>query len=739
MMRLIGFELAKVWRKKQLLVLLLAILAANLLLHWYGNRATEFQPDLAAYKKAAGLLAPMTEEEKAAWLQKRTEDLKDPQAELLFADTLDQEAVLTEELYKEAEAVTHYREYLQDMQENQKELSGISIFAKKTPSGGEAEEAEETDSFSWRNIQKSREDYRSRTTDNVKWIPSKGPVSSMDSTVTGILCFVAVFLFAVWGIIEEKEKKLFFITRVTDRGLLPDSMAGMAALGISCVFFCLLLYGGNWLFYGIHAGFWDLSWDVQSVYEYMESCYSITLGQYMILSVLTKAAAAFCFGLLLQFTAVMCRRKLVPFIAGIVLLAGNTLLYEFLPPVGGLSVLKYLNLAGVFHTENLYGDYLNFNIAGFPVSRTGLSLLLILILLFSGCVLTAAAFCRGDHFCFMDRSPGREKQKSCLRKCALRERTVHTSLFLHECYKLFFTNRGLLILFVCLLVTGRYYVLQDYRLSVREQYYKELMMQLEGELTDKKEEIILTEKKRYEEAYEELERISRLEGEGKLGRMQAEEQREQWNAVVVFYPAFQRAWQQYERIRESGGIFIYDTGWLYLFGAWGEGFLTELLVFVIGILLMFSNSAAMEFQNKTDLLICSSDSGMHRVFGKKACLCVMTGAVLPFCMRIFHLVLLQKTFPVHYWGSSIQGIARYQDLPVSVPVWLFAVAVLGIQIFVCSLIALCILFLSYWRKNFVQTVLVGALIFVVPPALYAQGIGFMKYLTVYPVYSADIF
>ena len=53
MMKLIRFELAKIWRKKQLLALLLVILSVNILLHWYGNRGMAEQPDLSAYKKAA--------------------------------------------------------------------------------------------------------------------------------------------------------------------------------------------------------------------------------------------------------------------------------------------------------------------------------------------------------------------------------------------------------------------------------------------------------------------------------------------------------------------------------------------------------------------------------------------------------------------------------------------------------------------------------------------------------------
>ena len=174
-MRLVHFELAKIWGKKQLMILLLVILFVNTGLQWYGNRATENKPGLLSYKKAAEFLAPMAEKEKAAWLQSRVEDLEGLRVTeqiaawsgrdgnsleelsrehqeifrkwvsvyekgefLLFTESLAQEITLTNELYQEAEPVTHYGEYLQEMQENQKELSGISIFA-----GSGAETSEE--------------------------------------------------------------------------------------------------------------------------------------------------------------------------------------------------------------------------------------------------------------------------------------------------------------------------------------------------------------------------------------------------------------------------------------------------------------------------------------------------------------------------------------------------------------------------------------------------------------------
>lgn len=749
MMRLLRFELAKIWCKKPFLAILMVLLLTNLLLQWYGNRESERQPGLQSYRKAAETMADMTEQEKFTYLQKLSEDLEnlrvtdqiamwmgrdqnsleDLSAEhqeifrqwypvyqegdfLTYTDSLDKEILLINELFEEAKQVTGYETYLQEMQSNQQELSGISIFAKQNK-----------DSFSKRNIEKSREDYSSRTTAGVRWIPSKGPVSMMDNLVTGILLLVGVLLFAVWGIMEEKEKKLFYITRATNYGVFHDMWARMTILGINCMIFSILLYGCNYIFYGITTGFWNLSIAMQSIDAYMQSCYSMSMGEFMLLSVLTKAVTVYCFGLLLQWITILSRNKIIPFVLGILILAGNILLYELLPAVGAWSPLKYINLIGVFHTENVWGDYLNFNICGYPLSRTVLSVILLGVLFVGFCIMVTIAFWRGDHFSF---PAGRKRKRIACRPYA--------HLFSYECYKILISNRALFVLLACLALSGAYYATRNYSLSAKEEYYQDLMMKLEGELTEDKEAILLAENQRYESALSKLEQIAALEEEGKLGEIQAEEQRDPWYAVLQFYPAFQRAWKQYERIQKDGGQFLYDTGYLYLLGIWGEGFLMELLIFAIGLLLIFSNSVSMEYQNHTDLLIYSSTAGMKKVLLRKAWLCILVGLCFPVCMWIFHRIHLQKTFPMHHWTSSIQTISCFRNLPVGVPIWLFVAAVIGIQILVCCFVALCVTLLSSWRKNFMQTILIGMVLFVVPLVLYAQGIDFMKWLTVYPWY-----
>lgn len=282
---------------------------------------------------------------------------------------------------------------------------------------------------------------------------------------------------------EEKEKRLFYVTRATKYGMFQNIAARIIALWLSCVFFSAILYGSSCAFYFFTSGLGDLSYDIQSVSSYMQSSYSLSIGRYMLLSVFSKAMAIFCFGLFLQFIAIVCRKKIMPFLVGITVLAASALMYKLMPGVGVLNCFKYSNIIGFLHTENLYGDYLNFDIGGYPVSRTGFSILLLAFLTVICCIALFVSFYYGRNLYF--------KQSKVRTKIWFKP---HVSIFRHECYKIFIANHALYILAVCIFAAGYHNCSHNYFSSAQEQYYKDLMLHLEGELNDEKETLLLSEK-----------------------------------------------------------------------------------------------------------------------------------------------------------------------------------------------------------------------------------------------------
>ena len=91
--------------------------------------------------------------------------------------------------------------------------------------------------------------------------------------------------------------------------------------------------------------------------------------------------------------------------------------------------------------------------------------------------------------------------------------------------------------------------------------------------------------------------------------------KEPWYSELAFYPWFQRVQTQYERILSDGGVFIYDTGWLYLFGQMDDDFLINLLLISLCFSFAFANVMAMEDNKGLWGLLSATKLGRNRLLG----------------------------------------------------------------------------------------------------------------------------
>ena len=389
-----------------------------------------------------------------------------------------------------------------------------------------------------------------------------------------------------------------------------------------------------------------------------------------------------------------------------------------------LAAAKYMNITGILKTEQLYGSYLNLNLFGHPVSRLTLSWCVILFLAAVGILASLLLFSRGKSL---------ELKKV---RISVRSRfRPHANLFRHECYKIMITNRALLILLVFGILLGCREGSRQYQPSVKEQYYRDMMLKLEGELTDEKEHLVLAEEARYEEAFARLEEIEEMESAGTISENAADGMKAEWYAVTAFYPAFQRMQQQYQRICEKGGSFIYDTGYLYLFGTMDDGFFINLLLLSLCIVLSFGNVISMEYQKGAWNLLGATGFGRKKICFRKIGVSVLFAsllAVIPFVCRAF---FVSQVYPLHGLTGAVQDIPYCEGFALPVPVLGFLALLAASQILAVVGITLVVLGISWWRKNYVQAVFFGVLLLVIPLVLKLLGLEFAGWISVYPLYG----
>ena len=229
--------------------------------------------------------------------------------------------------------------------------------------------------------------------------------------------------------------------------------------------------------------------------------------------------------------------------------------------------------------------------------------------------------------------------------------------------------------------------------------------------------------------------MDQLIQEGKLDQMEGESLKMQWYPVTAFYPSFERVLQQYERISDSGGSFLYDTGWLYLFGTRNNGFLIDLLMLSLGVILSFCNVIAMEYQRGTWPELCATKTGKGKILLRKTLVCIIAAAVFTSIPILCKALSISAAFPLHGLGNSIRDIPRYQDFAFSVPILVFLALFIFLQILSLIAVTLAVLGLSYWRKSHIQALFFGLLIFAVPLVLTLLGFSFAQWFSVYPIYG----
>lgn len=754
MLRLIPFELGKIWRKRSFILSVCVLLLLHLFLLWYTTLPNEETPPLSAYKMLSTELFGKSESEKGAYIAELKEkidgvclvqnilamqsfdnemgnalaeqelqknpgvferyfDLYQSGNYLKFTDSLEQEQVFIDEICAEQQTVSDYGAYLNSIEENRDTLDGISIF-----------EGQSQDSYSFRNLQKSAKDYAGLTDQNIHFTPSKGITSSMQGVWIDLLLVLSMMLFVGGLITEEKDKKLFFITRSTKHGIWHSIAAKLAALLIHCILLTILFYTAGIVFFGVSAGWFDPGASLQSIAAYTESSLPVSIGGYILLSVLTKALVLFGVGAVLTIFCIFSAVAALPFLAGAGMIAGSALLYYLIPAGSVCSVFKYLNPVGLMKTENLYGGYLNFNLFGYPISRLSLSLGLMFLLCVAGVIGSILLFCQ------MQRLEVRRLRLPCVIPFR-----PHISIFRHESYKLLITNRALLILLLFAFLLAYQSLGRTYTPSVGEQYYQSIMEKLEGEWTKEKESLVLSEKARYTEALQEIEQIDKMVSEGELNVDLADDLKAQANLTLAFYPAFQRVEAQYEHIKADGGSFVYDTGYLYLFGIFEDVFSVDFLILSIGIIIAVSGARTMEYQTGSRYLIGATKTGERKVLLHQAAICALMAAALALVPLLCRIYRISAVYPMHSFRAGIQSIPHFSRFAVPVPIICFVLLFVFSQILSAGLVTAITLAISVWRKNHAQTVFFALLVLAVPMLLKLLGFGMAQWVSLYPLYD----
>ncbi len=758
-MRLTGFELSKIWRKKSFLLLMVLLVSVNLFFLWYLHLPGE-APPLSSYRALQQELSGKTEAEKKVFLTRLHEEmeiyalvneillyqsrddqfaqvmeqqLKSEHPDLLkeygeafrtgdylrYTDSFEQEQALIDEAYAEMEKVSGYGDFLISVAEQRETMASISVFNRGKKK------------FSSRNAEKELADYGAMEQARPSVMLSKSVRAAVELPVTDLLLYLSVFSFAGGLICEERSRKLFLVIRASARGRAATIGAKLAALAVHCIGATAVICGSSLVWCFAAAGMPELGAPLQSLAPYMESALRLSIGEFLLLGMVLKAAVIFVFGELLLLTAMACRQNFMSAMAGAAFLAVSGTVYALIPANSSVNWLKYLNFIGAMRVEALLGGYLNFDLLDCPVSR-----------LFAVCaaVLTMALICGAVSILLFlqgtrlsaEQSKGWRFRLFC--PSAIRP---HSSLFLHEGWKIMVLQHAAAVLLAFILLAGYQHLSQGYTLTPAEHYYQNLMVELEGPLTEEKEALVEGEQARYDAAFAEIERIEGLQADGKISEMTASSMTEPYYRETIFYPSFQRILAQYDWVKgEKDRVFVYDTGYLMLLGMGNDDGLLDYLLLTACLILAFSSVFAMEYQNETWKLLSATALGAKRICRAKVRVCLAASALAAAAVFGFRTVQITRSCPLHQLWAAAENLSVYGDLGIRIPLILLLLAAALVQILVVWMLVLAVLYLSDRVKGQLPAMCLAALALAVPPVLCAMDLTFARWWSLLPLYQA---
>lgn len=617
------------------------------------------------------------------------------------------ERQLLKDVLAEVESCAKYEDYLTGIDETARKMTGISLFA-------------DPDSFSYKNIAKTPEDFAHLKGSELEIAPSKGVEMATGFLATDLIGLIMIMTVVVTIVTREKELNQIALSRTTFKG--------RAALGIAKLFTCfttafiaeILLYAVNFAVSYFTYGFGDLSRQIQSVYDFNGSDLKISVLEYFILFLIAKLAVYCVFAGLIYLVTVISNTAVKVYGILVVTIAAEAVLYYTISSASYLCPLKYVNILAYANTKDLFSSYLNLNLFGKPVNYMAVFSISIAVMLVAFSVIAVLIFSKQRVL------KSRTKKFSLAKFSIFKGRT--TNLFLQECYKIFIGGKALLILIVFAAATFlAYEPIRESFSSADEVYYKQYMLKYEGGYTADKQKMIDEEERKFTEAQTNMaEELANTDGDGIFIMMKYQE-------ILAPQFAFEQVKTHADYLKSTdNGEFVYDSGYKLLTGDESAGNkdltlgLTAMAMVICCLVYVYSA----EYQTGANVLLKTSARGRGETFIIKFAIGMIIVTVIYVLTYAPYFYNVLNAYGTRGIDAPICSLETFADRDMSIKGYLILISIGRYIALVCAM--LIIYFLSVRLKSVISTFLAGTAVLVLPILLSLLGIGLFDYVLLNP-------
>lgn len=609
-----------------------------------------------------------------------------------------------------------YDEFVDSVQSNAEKALSVSIFN------------DELSNFSKKNIEKTAEDFEKMRGIEISQDVNAGVLLVLNSGISDICILLILISLGLSLIVDEKEKRLFQLIRSTAHGTISTILSKLGALLICCVLINVIITSSTVVFSYAKYGFGDVFRSIQSIPELLTVFFRFNILQFFLMLFAIKTIGIFIIAVFVIFLCLLSKRAITMLVL-VVLISSASFSMTFIPETSGFIFLKYINLYSLYNPYKVFSSYINLNILGKPINVNVVFTVFSIAMLLLSVALVV--------FYFVKKRPLENCDKKIITHF-LSGRIWH-SIIHFELKKVLSLNKVLVIILLFALFQAYNVYNQENFPSEDEYYYRYYMEMLSGPLTDSKEKLLISEKKKIDEAEEQIYILNEQRQKNELSLQEFIQQQEPYSDALNKAGMFNRVYEKYIYIKNNPGAeFIYDVGYEKLFGISEQNFsLNNSLLLLCVFALCFCSIYSVDYKNNAFMIICTTKYGTDKT--RK----IKTKVMASISMFIFLIAYIPEAIYIgRYYGFSnltrqLLCIPELSHLG-SLPIW-FGIAILYVmRLFTVLLLIPTISAISLKSKNNIITAIIFSLIFVLPNVIYAFfNVELMLYFSLWNLLSGS--
>lgn len=487
---------------------------------------------------------------------------------------------------------------------------------------------------------------------------------------------------------------------------------------IIVTFSVLILHLGTlWLVYGCDT----LNVPIQSVPEFYDSSISIMIWEYLLIFYILKCFVVLAYTLIIFLLAnLFSNSGIIYSLSGIVIVLSfstyKNILWDY-----ASAILKIISPVTLVDIRAITCKYYNMNILGIPFNLMLVSVVVIILYLIIFSLLPVIVFSKNINYTL--KIPQRIRKKKDNRKVFLKGMTFM------EYKKLLVANKGLIIILILVLLQGFVLSEVDTEMSEEQKYYTSYMEKIEGLQSEKTEEYIKKEAKRYEKIQSEYEKDAQQYVEGNITDTVMLTIQDQYEWDMRAFAAFEKIEKQkkyLDKLENEKGIrgwFVNDIGVKYIINP--KEIYSENIAWIfmmVALILLITACIAYEEQTGMDQLSDTMIYGTKKLMRRKIKVSVVIATLVFIISNLPYLLLILSKYKFGGVMAPLKSMKQFSSFVFDIPIIIYLIFIYILKYFICLIAMFLIIFIAKKCKGHIKKIAISITVIIIPLLIFTiQG------------------